>query len=87
VGPELGSVDVNRLLAWLEEHQIQAVIPARRNRIDQRPCDWPLYKERHVIKCLFGKLKYYRRIATRYEKKACHFKGMQAFAAALLWLR
>ncbi|WP_349618503.1 transposase, partial [Azotobacter salinestris] len=63
------------------------VIPARRNRIEQRSCDWHLYKERHVIECLFGKLKHYRRIATRYEKKASHFKGMLAFAAALLWLR
>jgi len=79
--------DANRLLAWLKERRIQAVIPAKRNRIEQRPCDWHFYKERHVIECLFGKLKYYRRIATRYEKKASHFKGMLAFAAALLWLR
>lgn len=79
--------DANRLLAWLKERQIQAVIPARRNRIEQRPCDWHLYKERHVIECLFGKLKHYRRISTRYEKRAGHFKGMLAFAAALLWSR
>lgn len=48
--------DSNRLLAWLKGHQIQAVIPAKRNRIDQRPCDWHLCKERHVIEYLFGKL-------------------------------
>jgi len=40
-----------------------------------------------VIECLFGKLKRYRRIVTRYEQKASHFKGMLAFAAALPWLR
>ncbi|ACO80320.1 transposase [Azotobacter vinelandii CA] len=40
-----------------------------------------------MIECLFGKLKYYRRIATRYEKQASHFKGMLAFAAALPWFR
>ncbi|MFB8831245.1 IS5 family transposase [Azotobacter sp. CWF10] len=79
--------DANPLLAWLKERQIQAVIPARRNRIEQRSCDWHLYKERHVIECLFGKLKHYRRITTRYEKRASHFKGMLAFAAVLLWLR
>ncbi|TBW32111.1 hypothetical protein E0E54_20510 [Azotobacter chroococcum] len=61
-------------------------MPAKRNRC-QRPCDWLLYKERHVTECLFGKLKHYRRISTRYEKRAGHFKGMLAFAAALLWLR
>jgi transposase len=36
---------------------------------------------------MFGKLKYYRRIATRVMKKANHFKEMLAFAAVLLWLR
>ena len=45
------------------------------------------YKERHVIECMFGKLKYFRRIVTRYEKKASHFMEMLAFAAVLLWLR
>jgi len=53
----------------------------------QRSCNWHMYKERHVIECMFGKLKYFRRIATRYEKKASHFMEMLAFAAVLLWLR
>ena len=44
----------------------------------QRSCDWYQYKERHVIECMFGKLKYFRRIATRYEKKASHFMEMLA---------
>ncbi|WP_460427554.1 hypothetical protein [Azotobacter armeniacus] len=33
---------------------------------------------------LFSKLKHYRRIVTRVEKKACHFKAMLAFAAVVL---
>ncbi|MDQ5887123.1 MAG: hypothetical protein QG667_410, partial [Pseudomonadota bacterium] len=52
-----------------------------------RDCDFVLYKERHVVECTFGKLKHYRRIATRYEKTACHYMEMLSFAAALLWLR
>jgi transposase len=44
-------------------------------------------KERHVVECLFSKLQHCRRIATRFEKKARHYKSMLAFAAALLWLR
>lgn len=51
---------------------------------DHTHCDWYLYKERHVIECMFGKLTYYRRIATHFEKKAHHFKEMLAFAAVLL---
>ena len=32
------------------------------------PVDWYLYKERHLIECFFQKLKWFRRIATRYDK-------------------
>jgi transposase len=79
--------DANALLDWLEQHEIVAVIPPKAKRKEQRSCDWHLYKERHVIECMFGKLKYFRRVATRYEKKASHFMEMLAFAAVLLWLR
>ena len=79
--------DADALLDWLKQRAIAAVIPPKANRKVQRSCDWYLYKERHVIECMFGKLKYYRRIASRFEKKASHFKEMLAFAAVLLWLR
>ena len=79
--------DADELLAYLAANRIRAVIPPKANRTEQRRCDWWLYKERHVIECMFGKLKHYRRIAHRYEKKASHFMEMLAFAAVLLWLR
>ena len=79
--------DANALLDWLGQRDIAAVIPPKANRKVQRSCDWYQYKARHVIECMFGKLKYFRRIATRYEKKASHFMEMLAFAAVLLWLR
>lgn len=79
--------DSDEFLAWLKERSIVAVIPPKANRTVQRECDWWLYKERHVIECTFGALKYFRRIATRYDKKSMHFMGFLTFAAALLWLR
>ena len=78
--------DANTLLDWLRQREIVAVIPPKANRKVQRSCDWYQYKARHVIECMFGKLKYFRRIAARYEKKASHFMEMLAFAAVLLWL-
>ncbi|MCK5895188.1 MAG: transposase [Cocleimonas sp.] len=45
------------------------------------------YKERHSIECLLGKLKYYRRISTRYKKKAINYRGMLCLAFVFLWLR
>lgn len=79
--------DSDPFLVWLKDHHIEAVIPPKANRKEKRYCDWWHYKERHVVECMFGKLKYFRRIAMRYEKRACNFMGMLAFSAALLWLR
>ena len=77
----------NTLLDWLGQLVIAAVILPKANRKVQSGCDWYMYKEHHVIECMFGKLKYFLRIATRYEKKASHFMEVLAFAAVLLWLR
>lgn len=78
--------DANALLDWLGQRQIVEVIPPKANRKEQRSCDWYLYKAPHVIEYMFGKLKCFRRIATRYEKKASHFMEILAFSAVLLWL-
>jgi len=79
--------DTNALREWLETRGIKAVIPPKSNQKGQIDCDYCHYKERHVIECLFGKLKHYRRIATRDERKAINYTGMLSFASALLWLR
>lgn len=79
--------DTDELRTWLKEHGIKVMIPPKSNRIKEIECDFWQYKERHVVECMFGKLKHYRRIATRYEKKAINYMGMLAFASALLWLR
>jgi len=79
--------DTNELREWLLKQQIKAVIPPKANRKAAISCDFWHYKERHTIECLFGKLKYYRRIAMRYEKKASNYKGMLALASVFLWLR
>lgn len=79
--------DADALLDWLKERAITAVIPPKAHRKVQRSDDWYLCKERHVVECMFGTPKYYRRIATRYEEKVIHFKEMLAFAAVLLWRR
>lgn len=79
--------DTNELREWLKERGIKAVIPPKSNRKEEIECDFWLYKERHAVECMFSKLKHYRRIATRYEKKAINYMGMLSFASVLLWLR
>jgi transposase len=41
----------------------------------------------NALEGMFGKLKYFCRVATRYEKKASHFMEMLTFGSVLLWLR
>ena len=63
-----------------------AVIPPKANRRNPRPYDRDLYKARHLIENFFARLKQYRAIATRYDKRAIHFLGAIHLAAAVVWL-
>lgn len=58
-----------------ERAEVEGVIPPKFNRTDQRGYDEDQYAWRHPIKNLFAKLKQYRAIATRYDKRACVFRG------------
>ena len=49
--------------------------------------DKDLYKERNQIERFFGKLKKFRRIATRYDKLLQNFLGFVKIAAIAIWLR
>ena len=62
------------------------VIPSKSNRITPREYDKDLYKARHLIENFFAKLKQYRGIATRYDKRAVNFLGAIYLAAAVIWL-
>ena len=62
-------------------------IPPRRNRLEQRPYDSVLYKERHKVECLFGYLKHYRRLFARFDKSKQNFTAFLHFIAALQWLK
>ncbi len=75
-----------RVLRPLVRADKAAVIPPRANRKSPRPYDKELYKARHLIENFFAKLKQYRAIATRYDKRAVHFLGAIHLAAAIIWL-
>jgi transposase len=44
------------------------------------------YRERNRVERLINRLKQFRRIATRYEKRAANYLAMITIAAILLWL-
>ncbi len=62
--------DSENVLGKVKELGALAVIPPRSNRKVQREHDRELYKERNLIERAFNKLKRFRRIATRYDRKA-----------------
>ena len=66
---------------------ITPCIPSRTNRKRPIPHDKHLYRQRHKIENMFGKLKDWRRIATRYDRCAHAFFSAIAIAAAVIfWL-
>jgi transposase len=46
----------------------------------------PVYKARHLIENFFAKLKQFRAIATRYDKRAINFLGDIFLAASVILL-
>ncbi len=75
-----------RVLDLLEKAGIKTVIPPKSNRIVQREYDEDMYKIRHLIENFFAKLKQFRGIATRYDKRASAFLGAIYLAASVIWL-
>jgi transposase len=60
--------DSNRFRAALSERNITPCIPSTRSRKVALPYDVVLYRQRHRIENAFGRLKDWRRVATRYDR-------------------
>jgi transposase len=75
-----------RVVRRLENAGVQVVIPPKSNRKVQRDYDKDMYQSLHLIENFFAKLKQFRGIATRYDKRATTFLGAIYMAAAVIWL-
>jgi transposase len=66
---------------------IAPCIPPKTNRIEPIPYDRTLYKARHKIEIMSGRLKDWRRVHTRYDRCAHTFMAAIVIAAIVtLWL-
>ena len=79
--------DAGYIVNEIEAMGAEAVIPPKSNRSVPRSYDAYLYRERNAIERMFGRIKQFRGIATRYSKTAISFLGIVQFAAILLWLK
>lgn len=79
--------DSGPLITSVEGRGMLAVIPPKKNRLEQRDYDRHLYRERHLVECFINKIKHYRRVFSRFEKLSKNYLGFLSFVSALVWLR
>ena len=77
--------DANSLRQELAQRQIKAVIPPNPTRKHPHRYNKKAYKGRNVFERMFCRLKDFRRIATRYGKRADIYLSTVLLAAALTW--
>jgi transposase len=71
----------------LSERGITPCIPSKANRKAQIDYDKTLYRQRHKIENMFGRLKDWRRVHTRYDRCAHTFMSAICIAATVVfWL-
>jgi len=79
--------DADWFRAALTERGIAPCIPSKVNRKILIPHDTVLYRQRHKIENMFGNLKDWRRIHTRYDRCAHTFMSAICIAATIIfWL-
>jgi transposase len=65
----------------------QPIIPKKKNSVDKTNTGFDnyLYKIRHLAENLFARLKHFRSIATRFDKKGNNFASMVYLGCTFIW--
>lgn len=77
--------DSDTFRSALRTRRIEPCIPPRKNRRVQHPCCRTLYRQRHKVENMFGRIKDWRRIAMRYERCAHTYMSAICLAATVLF--
>jgi transposase len=75
-----------RVRRYFRRRRIGAIIPTRKDQRRNPHFDRAAYRERNRVERLINRLKQFRRVATRYEKRAANYLAMVTIAAIMLWL-
>ena len=76
--------DSDWIRADLDHRGALAVIPPKADRTRRIPCDFHIYRWRHLIENFFCKLKEFKRVAMRCDKTDQSFTAMIYLAAAVI---
>ena len=70
---------------YLRKKHMRYTIPHRKNEQHKGMFDKSSYRKRNIVERLINRLKQFRRIATRYEKRATNFAAMITVASIYLF--
>ncbi len=79
--------DSNAIRALIKKQNAQAVIPSMPQRNPVIPHDRQVYKARNAVERFFNKVKHFRAVATRYDKRDDNFLASVQLASIRIWLR
>lgn len=71
---------------FLRQHGVQPVIPRPANQRRGRPHNAVLYRERNWVERFINRLKQFRAVATRYDKRSTSYLATVLLAAIVLIL-
>lgn len=78
--------DAMTLRRWLKKRKVKAVIPSLATRTFPFPLDRKAYRHRNLIERMWGRLKNWRRIATRYDRLARNYlAGLALVSIVTAW--
>lgn len=81
--------DSNAVIDVVLNGNARPIIPSKKNRKNPRPwgvCEQALYRQRNRIERLFARLKAWRRICLRADKRACAFASFVWTASCMDWI-
>jgi transposase len=70
----------------LRRRGIRSVIPTKSDQPRQPSFDRAAYRGRNQVERSVGRLKQFRRVATRYDKRAVNYLAWVTLATTLIWL-
>ncbi len=79
--------DSKAIRECIAELAASTVIPCTATRKQPIDYDFEIYKERNRVERCFNKLKHFRRIATRYDRREIYFRAFVFIACAMIWMR